>query len=123
MNKFLLLVFFQAVLLGTQRPSFAHDGDEFLKQCSLAADGENQSREDVTSALWCLWYMSNIDNIHSFHQSDFQEDKTFCLPAGKLSASQKLNIVLQYIENHPESQKQSADLLILKSFVEAYPCK
>lgn len=123
MNKFLLLGFFQAILLISQQHSFAHDGDEFLKQCSLAVEGKNQSREDVTSALWCLWYMSNINNIHSFHDSDFREDKTFCLPAEDLSASQKLNVVLQYIKDHPETQNQSVDLLILKSFVEAYPCK
>ena len=122
MKKYCLTLVCLVILFLSVQSSFSHTGGEFLENCSDAAQGKAENRQDMANALWCMWYMSSVSNMNQKHTTIDSETPLYCLPDSGVDPMQKLNIAIDYMSAHPEMLHENADLLILRAFLETFPC-
>lgn len=122
MYKYWVIFLCWGIFVLSVQNSFSHTGSEFLETCSDAARGKAENRQDMANALWCVWYMSSVSHMNQKHKSSDIDKPLYCLPDNGIDPMQKLNIAVDYMSAHSDLLHENADLLILKAFLEAFPC-
>ena len=112
-------VFFSALLLMPPVVHGFNQGDELLWACSAELDNiENAMRK-----IQCVGYLQGMLDGVQLVFGLTPESKFFCPPVSGMSADQQLRIVIKYLENNPETLHQSARVLVLSAYTQAFPCK
>ena len=122
MKRYWVTIVSLGIFLLSVQSTFSHTGGEFLENCSDAAKGKAENRQDMANALWCMWYMSSVSHINQKHTAIDSDKPLYCLPDNAVDPMQKLKTAINYMSAHPDQLHQNADLLILKAFLEAFPC-
>jgi hypothetical protein len=89
---------------------------EFVTGNELYQWGKEFKRSDTTSWIEAGAYMGYIQAI-----SDAFDDVMFCLP-GNATVGQSSDVVMRYLEAHPEKRHYTADSLAGAALSEAFPC-
>lgn len=96
-------LFIAAVLLLTPA---AHGG---------AFDGNELQEECNQSATFCQGYVAGVFDAESFFP-------TLCVP-DEASYGQLVDVVTQWLRDHPERRHESAVRLVVQAINEKFPCK
>ena len=119
MKTLMLVLLVTAAMLST--PVRAADGNELFKW------GREWQRSDTQTSRDAGSYTGYIQGLIDLH-SDLSDPeigiiklKVFCLPAGA-QLDQALNIVIRYLEAHPEKHEFTASSLVASALWEAFPC-
>ena len=91
-------------------------GNEMVAKCEVSRDSPVYYASDA----FCSAYVMGV----------FDDNETLNAVLGKrlyctspdMTGKQVRDVAVAYMERHPESRHESASLLVLKSFTEAFPC-
>lgn len=101
------------------------DGSSFLSDCKVAIDtidGRPNNGSQVGAGI-CLGTVQGMRHLNSFYSVTLKKDQLFfCIPE-KVSAGQLARVVVSYLEKNSAKLHEHEGLLVLSSFVDAYPCK
>lgn len=84
-----------------------------------AAEIKSQSLDPI-GKVFCLGFIDGVLDTSSVIEPDYVNSKICTMK--EISSDQTIRIVLGYIESHPELSKENAIPVILKAFIEAFPC-
>lgn len=100
---------------GERRTSFFF-GNNVLEICSFESSGSN----DGSDPTYCMGYIAGVvDAIRGVPLPD--DMPTHCLPPN-VTLGQLRQVVVKYLEDHPEKLHYSGDAIILAALAEAFPC-
>ena len=94
------------------------DGHQLLNQCQKLGEGAASNYYAGTCAGYI---MGVIDSHNGAAGTDKMPESYFCL-AGEASRGQLIDIVLKYVEKHPEQRDFGGATLIWMALVYEYPC-
>jgi hypothetical protein len=127
---FLLLVYgLGAVEVLAQGPTpNVNDGDALQRECSTAlraADNNPEADRDPvergSDMGQCLGLVTGVWHTHMMMVDEFDSLSAFC-PTASISAGEMAGIVNRYLQTHPGELDQWDTVLILRAFIETYPC-
>jgi hypothetical protein len=90
------------------------NGNELLSKCSEEADNRH----------WgvCSGYISSASDVYETLLEWKEVELRHCLPEG-VRVRQLEQVVLKYLNEHPEKLHRAASGLVLNALYEAFPCK
>jgi hypothetical protein len=93
------------------------DGKELLQYCT-----ESSPRDPLgpVKAAWCVGYLLGIDDMRRF-SATLPHRSTDCMPEGVTMAQMK-EIVVNYLQEHPEELRYSSAVLVHNALKHAFPC-
>lgn len=94
------------LMLTCWEPCLARNGDELLAQCL--------SGPDNPKSFYCLGYVSGVVETPS---------DIICLPQQGIEGGQLRDVVVKYLEAHPEMRRLPAAMLVQVALASAFPCK
>lgn len=126
------LVILCASPAAAQRPiPNVNDGEALKRECGEAinqadhgGEGSIGTRDEMTRGSdmgQCLGLVTGVWHTHMMMVDDFGSREAFCADQ-TVSAGQMARIVAAYLEEHPEELKMWDTVLILRAFVDAFPC-
>ena len=127
---FLLLVYgLGSVEILAQGPTpNVNDGDALQRECSTAlraADNNPEADRDPvelgSDMGQCLGLVTGVWHTHMMMVDEFDSLSAFC-PTASISAGEMAGIVNRYLQTHPGELDQWDTVLILRAFIETYPC-
>ena len=105
-----------------------NDGNALLRECDSAlraADNEPSTNPDPvergSDMGQCLGLVSGVWHTHMLMVDEFGSSEAFC-PSETISAGQMARLVHAYLDEHPAELPAWDTILILRAFVETYPC-
>jgi hypothetical protein len=97
-------------------------GNDLYSECTAPADWQRRF-------LFCHGYIEGIadaEDLEGLRESGFMDPKAkrnaLCLPAG-VQLGQLKDVVVQYLEGHPERRHRSAAALVELALSAAFPCR
>jgi hypothetical protein len=97
-------------------------GNDLYSECTAPADWQRRF-------LFCYGYIEGIadaNDLEGLRESGFMDPKAkrnaLCLPAG-VQLGQLKDVVVQYLEGHPERRHRSAAALVELALSAAFPCR
>ena len=109
-----------------QESSFKEDGNMLLKYCGLAIrdiDGEKLTDSQRSNGMYCLGFISGFMDAHQWVVGLSESGPIYCIPRDSIRLGQSVRIVIKWLKNNPEKLHESAGAAVLKSLVQAFPCK
>jgi len=111
-------------------PSFALaalDGNELLKKCGpiekLYDNPASLSSQEASDAVYCLGYMDSfLETFYFQYKARIVPAIPYCLPDEKVPRRDIVNVVVKYLEKHPEELQKPAGLHIIMALRETFPC-
>lgn len=97
---------------------------EAINQADNAGEGSIGTREEVERGSdmgQCLGLVTGVWHTHMMMVDDFGGREAFCATE-TISAGQMARIVDAYLKDHPGELKMWDTVLILRAFVNAFPC-
>jgi hypothetical protein len=94
------------------------NGNELLDHCVQAQDKEKLSSHDTGH---CFGFISGVTDLYDILISEMIVKPAYC-PPPNVSLIQMVNIVVKYLEAHPENLHYSGSSLAIRAYVEAFPC-
>ena len=91
-------------------------GNEMLPHCRALVDDNSAT---TPGSGFCAGVITTL----FWSQPIFSEQHKFCAPKGGVTRGQTRQVVLHYLESHPERLHLSIRLLALEAMREAWPCK
>jgi len=119
MKKITLLLFFASLLLAS--PVMAEgfiNGNELLDHCIQAQDKARTANHDAGR---CFGFISGVTDLYDILISEAIVKPTYC-PQPNVSLIQMINVVVEYLQKHPEDLHYSASSLVMGAYAEAFPC-
>ncbi len=119
MKTLTLVLLVATAMLST--PARAVDGSELYKW------GMEWKRSDTRNSRGAGLYTGYIQGLIDLHRDLSDPEigiiklKVFCVPASAQSG-QAFNIVIRYLEAHPEKHDFTASSLVASALWEAFPC-
>ena len=119
-----------AVPAAAQRPiPDVNDGNALARECGAAisqADGgpvdtEREEMERGSDMGQCLGLVTGVWHTHMIMVDDFGGREAFCATE-TVSAGRMARIVDAYLNTHPVELESWDTVLILRAFVDAFPC-
>ena len=107
----LALVFCAVTVMSWPASSDFYTGNDLYEWCGSAAD----------QGL-CLGYVGGAYDAHQMHLNNRQDKKRLCVP-GAVSLQQIVNVVKQYLVEHPEKRHFIAPMIVGLAAAEAWPCR
>ena len=112
------------------------DGNALQRECATAlraadtdATAENQAESESQSQVergfhmgQCLGLVSGVWHTHMMMIDEFGGQPAFC-PPRTISAGQMARLVDQYLQVHPAELDDWDTVLILRAFMDIYPCE
>ena len=95
------------------------DGHQLLEQCEKLGEGPANNYYAGTCAGYI---MGVIDSHNGAAGTEKMPEPYFCIP-GDVSRGQLIDIVLKYVEAHPERRHFGGATLIWIALVFEYPCQ
>ena len=120
-----------AVPAAAQRPiPNVNDGNALARECGAAinqADGgpvdpERDEMERGSDMGQCLGLVNGVWHTHMIMVDDFGGREAFCATE-TISAGGMARIVDAYLKDNPAELEMWDTVLILRAFVEAFPCR
>jgi len=102
-----------------------YDGNEFLSKCSSAVkllDNEKLSNSEMQDAEWCLGYVEGIADGIEIVSETSKSARLYCM-AEDVTTGQGVRVFVKWLRDHPEKLHNSGRILVVASFVNAFPCK
>ena len=112
-----------------------NDGHALQRECRSAIDAadngpatndrSDSGREDLERGSdmgQCLGLVSGVWHTHMIMVEEFGSPEVFC-PALSISAGEMARIVHAYLAVHSAELQLSDTVLILRAFVDEYPCR
>lgn len=124
-----VLLCLTAVPLAAQQPiPNVNDGNALQRECGAAIaqadDGPITNPDDVERGSdmgQCLGLVTGVWHTHMVMVDDFGSREAFCATE-TISAGQMARIVDAYLKEHPAELTTWDTVLILRAFVNAFPC-
>ena len=119
-----------AVPAAAQRPiPNVNDGNALARECGAAinqADGgpvdpEREEMERGSDMGQCLGLVTGVWHTHMIMVDDFGGREAFCATE-QVSAGRMARIVDAYLQTHPAELDSWDTVLIMRAFVDAFPC-
>ena len=119
-----------AVPAAAQRPiPDVNDGNALARECGAAinqADGgavdpDRAEMERGSDMGQCLGLVTGVWHTHMIMVDDFGGREAFCATE-QVSAGRMARIVDAYLQTHPAELESWDTVLILRAFVDAFPC-
>lgn len=130
----LVLVVAAAPAVSAQRPTpNVNDGNALQRECETAlraadrgpdAADSDEEQDDVERGYHmgqCLGLVSGVWHTHMLMVDEFDGDIAFC-PSRTISTGEMARLVSRYLQVHPAELGEWDTVLILRSFMDAYPC-
>ena len=126
-----LLLLATAPAAAQQRPiSNVNDGHALARECGAAinqADGgpvdpDSDEMERGSDMGQCLGLVTGVWHTHMIMVDDFGGREAFCATE-VVSAGTMARIVDAYLQEHPEELPLWDTVLIMRAFVDAFPCR
>ena len=122
--------------LAQQPISNVNDGQALQQECRSAIDaadngpatnnGSDSGPDDLlergSDRGQCLGLVSGVWHTHVIMVDEFGSSEAFC-PTQSISAGQMARIVDAYLAEHPADLQLPDTVLILRAFVDEYPCR
>ena len=119
MKKCTILLFFVSLLVSS--PVMAEgfiNGRELLDYCLQAQDKARTANHDAGR---CFGFISGVTDLYDILISEAIVKPTYC-PPHNVSLIQTVNVVVEYLQKHPEDLQYSASSLVMGAYAEAFPC-
>jgi hypothetical protein len=118
----------------------AFDGNDILKDCSLAFDMTKDaflkdlftkgarplpSSAEQTKAMQCFSYVIGFKDalyVTQVYHEKWAKQSDVCLPYNNLNNKEALRIVLTYLKGNPELLARPQAALVYNAFYYAFPC-
>ena len=119
-----------AVPAAAQRPiPDVNDGNALARECGAAisqADGgpvdpDREEMERGSDMGQCLGLVTGVWHTHMIMVDDFGAAEAFCATE-QVSAGRMARIVDAFLKTHPGELESWDTVLILRAFVDAFPC-
>ena len=94
------------------------NGRELLGHCVQAQDKVKTANHDAGR---CFGFISGVTDLYDILISEAIVKPTYC-PPHNVSLIQMINVVVEYLQKHPEDLHYSASSLVMGAYVEAFPC-
>lgn len=98
-----------SLILSLSSPSGAafYDGNKLLAEC---ADEQN---------LLCIGFIIGVADTYEFFSNG--QARAVCLPPN-VTVQQIRDVAANYLNDHPDVRHYSAESIVLKAWMEAFPC-
>ena len=119
--RYAIMILALVGVLALPRPAAAITGNEFLERC------EKKDKVNV-GWFWCTGYVEGWAESQIISSAFAKAQKTgamkwVCFPkGGKMLNTQLVDVLVKYLNNHPEARHQKTMILAHKAFSEAFPC-
>ena len=120
MKKFVLL-FVAAFLAFSSSSVMAEgfvDGREILGPCLQARDKMTTASHDAGR---CFGFLSGVADLYDIMTSEGLVKPSYCPPVN-VSLIRMINVVVNYLQQHPEDLHYSASSLVMAAYADAFPC-
>jgi len=101
-------------------------GNDLLRYCQSADDalaGRGATSGDTQQALGEGFCMGIIGGVRFVVTSSIMDPKyRLCIP-NKLSNSQALSVVVNYMKNHPDQLNHTFSFVVLSALVDTWECR
>jgi hypothetical protein len=102
------------------------DGTTLLDTCKEAErymEDKNRISFNVSSVNFCAGYISGVRGLHASFVSSVAcfDPPAFCIPFNT-NLERLVNVVVSFLENHPEDLHFQGSDLTVAAFKEAFPC-
>lgn len=99
-----------------------HDGNDLLDLCSNIKRVRGSSNPEILlKAGTCVGYIRGI--MHSIPNTNYLSGRNFiCMPTG-VQTIQAIDIVIKYLNDHPERRHLHQSELALHALWQAFPCR
>ena len=116
------------MVLGHAAPGYAEgNGHELLRQCNEAASAIGGTVDPntikVMDAGRCMGLVDGFAGAAAFYESQPGAPGAICFPEDGMTIGQSVDLVVQYLEGHPEQLHESSTVLIFGAFLDNYPCE
>jgi hypothetical protein len=126
----LLLILVAPSLLAQGPTPNVNDGNALQRECGAAleaaAERGRRGGPDDTDAGFdtgqCLGLVSAVWHTHMLMVDEFGGEVAFC-PSRTISAGQMARLVDQYLKVHPEELDEWDTVLIMRAYMDNYPCQ
>lgn len=118
-----LLLCVPAVLLAetqAQSQDVEYSGNAFLSLCGNVPDP--LPKDSPFQQGQCLGYVNGVDEGVRLAYDIQHETQPYCLP-DEVTKGQTMRILIKFIKDHPEKAHFQTRVLLVESFMEAFPCK
>lgn len=130
MQRRCILILLLAVFSCAFLPLDTHaDGNKLLDQCLMAerylnkSDDFNADAQNSFKIGVCLGLVQGVRNTMFTYEQSPDAPKMVCFPGNGIKNDQALRIAVKYLKTHPEELHEYESLLLMKSFMDAHPCK
>ena len=109
------------VLLALSKTGIAHgaglrgDGNELLKRCQTST--QSLSYENLLDFYWCLGFLEGVNGM-----LPSTTPPLYCLPEAG-SYTQVMQVLVKYLQDHPERLNESQTVLTVDALGAAFPCE
>jgi hypothetical protein len=109
------------------------DGNELLSNCKAfidlaSLDSKIKSNDLITiqGSGKCVGLLQGVSKMNRWYEiylkNQTHENPLFCIPDG-VTLGQKTLVVIKYLTEYPELLHEPDTVLIIKAFMQAFPCK
>ncbi|MFJ3486339.1 Rap1a/Tai family immunity protein [Pseudomonas sp. NPDC090202] len=114
---------FVLLACGLGTPAFA-DGNKLLLECQdgiqSMSGGVAKNPVGIGHCVGVL--QATIDTLDLFHEAG-DVPKLVCVPEGGIPMIQSMRIVVQSLEEHPQSLHLNESVLVVAALKNAFPCR
>ena len=127
----IVLVLSAPALLAQEPVHNVNDGYALQRECSAALQtaaeraalpADSDERDAGFDTGQCLGLVSAVWHTHMLMVSEFGGEVAFC-PPRTISAGQMAGLVDQYLKTHPRELDGWDTVLIMRSYIDHYPCQ
>ncbi len=93
-------------------------GSQLLDYCLQARDKERTASHEAGR---CFGFISGVTDLHDILISEGIVKPSYC-PPGNVSLIRMVNVVVEYLQQHPEDLHYSASSLVMAAYADAFPC-
>ncbi len=110
------------LLLSSSTAQSEATGNRLLRACSETIKYLEAREYNDLDFGYCVGYLTGLQGMEWFTRVVLeQQDKLFCIPAG-VGAEQRVRVVVQYLEEHPERLHLPAAGEVAIALNKAFPC-
>ena len=101
------------------------DGNYLLQRCQAAVAFSQQPEKFKRKAdmAYCLGLLQGVRETNRLYENKLKSGAYFCLKGKHLGHSETAQLVVDYLQSHPEQLFQNESILAVQALRQAYPCK
>ena len=119
MRPMLIAVVAALVILSPSRVIASPTGNKLYEQCKSPAGSPTYWYDDASCLAYIQGFIEGAISFQELWAND--QPKAICLPEN-VTAGQMRDVVVKYLEIHPERRHLPAMMSIMTAAVQAFPC-